>query len=134
VGDSLEELRKKFIVEEKINEKKLSEYVQRSLNFGKVSIDGGIIIEKEGMSTKDQIGLALIMRFLANHLEKEIPAEVNVKELSLSLSIPEDQVVARLAELKEDKIAIRVNKGVYKANPLQIGKFLEDVEKKYGAK
>ena len=130
----MEELRKKFIVEEKINEKKLSEYVQRSLNFGKVSIDGGIIIEKEGMSTKDQIGLALIMRFLANHLEKEIPAEVNVKELSLSLSIPEDQVVARLAELKEDKIAIRVNKGVYKANPLQIGKFLEDVEKKYGAK
>jgi len=86
------------------------------------------------MSTKDQIGLALIMRFLANRLKEEIPAEVNVKELSQCLNIPKDQVVARLADLKEEKIAIRSDKGVYKANLLQIGKFLENMENKYGAK
>ena len=130
----MEELRRKFIVEEKMDEKRLSLYVEKCLQFGKVSIDGEIIIERENMSTKDQIGLALIMRFLANRLKEEIPAEVNVKELSQCLSIPKDQVVARLADLKEEKIAIRLDKGVYKANLLQIGKFLENMENKYGAK
>lgn len=126
-----EELRKKFIVEEKLDEKRISEYVERTLRFGKVSIDGGIIIEMD-MPTKDKVGLALIMRFLANHLEKGISAEVTVKELSQFLDIPEDQVVARLTELVEDKIAIRVDKGVYRANSLQIGRFLDYLENKYG--
>ncbi|MGQ9539441.1 MAG: hypothetical protein ACUVTE_07730 [Candidatus Bathycorpusculaceae bacterium] len=88
--------------------KRISGHVERILRFGKVSIDGGIIIEMD-MPTKDKVGLALIMRFLANHLEKGISAEVTVKELSQFLDIPEDQVVARLAELVEDKIAIRVH-------------------------
>ena len=128
----MEELRKKFIVEEKLNEKRLSEYIERALQFGKVSLDGGIIIEKEGMSTKYQIGLALIARFLANHLEKSISAEVNFKDIAQCLGIPEDQVVARLADLTKDRIAIRVGRGVYKANPSQIGRFLRDLESKYG--
>ncbi|MEM0314370.1 MAG: hypothetical protein QXQ41_07480 [Candidatus Bathyarchaeia archaeon] len=127
----MEELRKKFIVEEKIDEKKISEYVERSLKFGKVSIDGDVFIEKEGMTTKDQVGLALIMRFLANRLEKNIPAEMNVDELSQFLNIPEDQVAARLVDLTKEKIAVRVDKGVYRANSLRIGKFLDYLESKY---
>ena len=127
----LEELRKKFIVEEKVDEKKISEYIELALKFGKVSIDGSVIIEKEDMVTKDQVGLALIMRFLANRLEKEISAEVTAKELSQSLNIPEEQVAARLAELTKGKVAIRVAKGVYKANPFRIGKFLNYLENKY---
>ncbi|MCX8000383.1 MAG: hypothetical protein N3A69_15760 [Leptospiraceae bacterium] len=83
------------------------------------------------MTTKDQVGLALVMRFLANSLERGIPIEVNAKELSHFLGIPKDQVVARLADLKDEKIAIRVDKGVYKANPAQIGRFLDNLENKY---
>jgi hypothetical protein len=132
MAENMEELRKKFIVEEQLDEKKLSEFIERTLRFGRVSLDGGIIIDKENMSTKDQIGLALVMRFLANRLEKVISAEVNVKDLAQYLGIPEDQVAARLADLKEDKIAIRIDKGVYKANSLQIKKFLDDLENKYG--
>lgn len=127
----MEELRRKFIVEEKLDEKRITEYVQRSLKFGKVSIDGGVIIERGGLSTKDQVGLALVMRFLANCLEKDISAEVSVKELSQNLGVPEDQVAARLADLKDEKMAIRVDKGVYKVNPTQIGKFLDSLENKY---
>lgn len=119
------------MVEERLDEKRITEYVERSLKFGKVSIDGGIIIEKEGLTTKDQVGLAVVMRFLANRLEKEISAEVNAKELSQILGIPEDQVTARLADLKDEKIAIRVDKGVYRANPTQIGRFLGYLEGKY---
>jgi len=127
----LEELRKKFIVEEKIDEKRILEYVERSLKFGKVSSDGGVIIEKGGMTTKDQVGLALVMRFLANRLEKEIPAEVNAEELSQFLGIQEDQVSARLVDLTKERFAIRVDKGIYRANPPQIGRFLDYLENKY---
>ncbi|MEM2466567.1 MAG: hypothetical protein QXZ47_04650 [Candidatus Bathyarchaeia archaeon] len=127
----MEELRKKFIVEEKLDEKMITEYIERSLRFGKVSIDGGVIIEKEGMATKDQIGLAVVMRFLANRLEKGISAEVNTKELSQNLGIPEDQVAARLADLRDEGVVIRVDKGVYRVNPTRIGRFLDYLEDKY---
>lgn len=127
----MEELRKKFIVEEKLDEKMITEYIERSLRFGKVSIDGGVIIEKEGMATKDQIGLAIVMRFLANRLEKGISAEVNTKELSQNLGIPEDQVAARLADLRDEGVVIRVDKGIYKANPTRVGRFLDYLADKY---
>ncbi|MEM4602165.1 MAG: hypothetical protein QW808_04625 [Desulfurococcaceae archaeon] len=126
----MEELRKKFIVEEKIDEKKIATYIERVLRFGKLSVDGSIIIERK-LSTKDQVGLALIMRYLANHLEKSISAEVRVKELSQSLGIPEDQVTARLVDLNREKLAIRINKGVYKVNPARIENFLNQLESKY---
>jgi len=129
----LEELRNKFIIKEKIDEQTVAKYVERVLKFGKVSIDGSVIIERDDMTTKDQVGLALIMRFLASFLEKEIAADVHAKELSQSLGIPEDQVIARLADLRREKIAIRVEKGVYRANYLQIRKFLDYLEKKYGS-
>ncbi|MEM1566730.1 MAG: hypothetical protein QW510_06600 [Candidatus Bathyarchaeia archaeon] len=131
MGKAMEELRKKFIVEEKLDEKMITEYIERSLRFGKVSIDGGVIIEKEGMATKDQIGLAVVMRFLANRLEKGISAEVNTKELSQNLGIPEDQVAARLADLRDEGVVIRVDKGVYRVNPTRIGRFLDYLEDKY---
>jgi len=131
LGKAMEELRKKFIVEEKLDEKMITEYIERSLRFGKVSIDGGVIIEKEGMATKDQIGLAVVMRFLANRLEKGISAEVNTKELSQNLGIPEDQVAARLADLRDEGVVIRVDKGVYRVNPTRIGRFLDYLEDKY---
>ncbi|MEM3613407.1 MAG: hypothetical protein QXH40_04980 [Candidatus Bathyarchaeia archaeon] len=127
----MEELRRKFIVEEKLDEKMITEYIERSLRFGKVSIDGGVIIEKEGMATKDQIGLAVVMRLLANRLEKGISAEVNTKELSQNLGIPEDQVAARLADLRDEGVVIRVDKGVYRANPTRVGRFLDYLEDKY---
>jgi hypothetical protein len=131
----MEELKKKFIVEEKLEEKKISEYVERVLPFCKISQTGEVIVERKDISSKEKVALALVARFLGNYLQKEVLAEVSVKDLSSFLDIPENQVVARLKELKDkDKIAILVKKGVYKANPLQIGRFLEDLENKYGAK
>ena len=129
-GD-LEELRKKFIVKEKLDEKRIAEYVNRVLRFGKIAIDGDAIIEREDLSTKDKVGLVLIMRLLASHLEKRISAEISVAEVSRMLDLPKDQAAARLAELVEDKIAIRTDKGVYRTNPPKIGKFLDYLESKY---
>ena len=131
MSKNLEELRKKFIVREKLDEKRIVEYVNRTLRFGKVAADGDVIVERENMSTRDKVALALIMRFLANHLEKDISAEISVAEVSRMLNLPKDQAAARLTELVDDKVAVRIERGVYKINPSKIGKFLDYLESKY---
>lgn len=127
----MEELRKKFIIEERIEEKRMAEHIERSLKFGKVSRDGSVIIEKRGLAEKDKVGLVLVMRYLANYLEKEIPSEVTVKEVSKFLSIPEKEANARLADLTKEKIAVRVKRGIYKINLGRIEDFLTYLENKY---
>jgi len=124
----MEELKKKFIVEEKLDEKRVTNYIERILPFCKISKDGLVIIEAKGMTSLQQVKLALVARFLANYLDKNIPAEISSGELSTSLTIPEDQIGARLMELREAKFAISVRKGVHQVNPLQIEKFIGELE------
>jgi hypothetical protein len=128
----LEELRKKFIVEENLEGKKLEEYVKRALPFCKMTKNGEVIIEIENATSTEKLKLALVAKLLASHLDKNISSETNFDNLSKSLDIPRDQVIARLKELKDNKFALRVDKGKYKLNPLKIGKFLSQMEKKYG--
>jgi len=81
------------------------------------------------MISMQQVKLALVARFLANYLEKNIPAGISNKELSTSLNIPEDQIAARLMELRSAKFAIQVRKGLHQVNPLKIEKFIEEIER-----
>ena len=130
----MEELRKKFIVEENLEAKKLAEYVERALPFCKISKNGEVIIEVEKATSTEKVKLALVAKMLASHIESNISSETNFDDLSKSLGIPRDQIKARLKELKDKKFALRVGEGKYKANPLEIGKFLSEMEKKYGEK
>jgi hypothetical protein len=129
----MENLKEKFIVSEKIDEKRINEFVERLLPFCKVTEGGGVIIEKAELTTIEKIKIALTARFLANSLDSEISPEVNGEELSNSLMIPKDQVLARLKELKDEKFAFRVSKGVYKVNPFKIDDLLKSLENKYKA-
>jgi len=127
----MEHLKEKFIVSEKIDEKRIREFIERLLPFCKVTKSGGVIIEKAELTTVEKIGIALAARFLANSLDSEISPEVNGEELSNSLMIPKDQVLARLKELRDEKFAFRVSKGVYKVNPFKIDDLLKSLENKY---
>jgi hypothetical protein len=127
----MENLKERFIVSERIDEKRIKEFVERLLPFCKVTKSGGIIIENLELTTLEKVKVALIARFLANSLDSEISSEVNGEELSNSLMIPKNQVLARLKELKDEKFAFRVSKGVYRVNPLKIEDFLKELENKY---
>lgn len=129
----MEDLKKKFIVEENLEEKKLVGYVERILPFCKISKSGGIILEMHEATALEKVKLALVARFLANHLEGSISPEVNPEELSRNLDIPKDQVYARLKELKDDRFAVTSDKGIYRVNTFEIGKFLDEIEGKYGS-
>lgn len=129
----MEELRKKFIVEEKLDDKRVTNYIQRILPFCKISKDGLLILEVTGITRAQQVKLALVTRFLANHLDKTISAEISNHELSASLNIPRDQIAARLKDLREERFAASVGKGVSQVNPLHIERFileLESIDKK----
>ena len=127
----MENLKEKFIVSEKIDEKRIKEFVKRLLPFCKVTKNGGIIIERADLTNIEKIKVSLVARFLANRLEPGIPPEVTGEELSNSLMIPKNQVLARLKELKDEKFAFRVGKGIYKVNLLRIENFLKSLESKY---
>jgi phage regulator Rha-like protein len=124
----MEELKKKFIVEEKLDEKRVINYTERILPFCKISKDGMVIIENKELKTVQQIQLALVARFLANYLDKNITTEISNKELSNSLNVPENQIAARMKELRESKFVIPVKIGLHQVNPLQIEKFLIELE------
>jgi hypothetical protein len=124
----MEELKKKAIVEEKLDEKRVVNYIERILPFCKISKDGLVILEVKGMTSLQQVKLALVARFLANYLDNNIPPEISNRELSTSLNIPEDQISARLKDLREDKFATPVRKGVSQVNPLQIERFIVELE------
>jgi hypothetical protein len=126
----MENLKEKFIVSEEISEKRIDEFVRRLLPFCKVTKTGGIIVEKAELTSFEKIKVSLVARYLANRLDSEIPSEVNGEELSASLMIPKDQVMARLKEAKDEKFAFRVRKGVYAVNPLRIGVFISSLENK----
>jgi len=124
----MEELKKKFIVEEKLDEKRVANYIERILPYCKISKDGMVIVETKGLIALQQVKLALIARFLANYLDKNIPVGMSNGELSTSLSIPEDQIGARMAELRRDKLAIPVKRGLHQVNPLQIERLIVELE------
>jgi hypothetical protein len=124
----MEELKKKFIVEEKLDEKRVADYIERILPFCKISKDGMVIIETKGLKALHQVKLALVARFLASYLDKNISAGISNGELSNSLSIAEDQIAARMKELREDRFAISVKRGLHQVNPLQIERFILELE------
>jgi len=80
------------------------------------------------MTSLQQVKLALVARFLANYMDNNIPTEISNRELSTSLNIPEDQISARLKDLREDRFATPVRKGVNQVNPLQIERFIVELE------
>jgi hypothetical protein len=124
----MEELKKKFIVEEKMDEKRVANYIERILPFCKISKDGLVIVETKGLKALQQVKLALVARFLANYLDKNIPTGMSNSEFSNSLSIPDDQIAARMKELREAKFAIPVKRGMHQVNPLQIERFIAELE------
>ena len=132
VEDELKSLKSEFIVSADVSKAKISEYIRRIMQFCKVAENGAVIIENEKLTNREKIIVSLIARFLANKIESGIPSDVSAEELSDYLLIPKNQILARLKEAVDEKLAIRVERGIYKINPTKIEKFLEILENKYG--
>jgi len=127
----MEDLKKRFIVEENLEEKKTSGYIERLLPFCKISNSGDILLGEKALTTLEKVKIALVARYLANHIEPSISAEITPEELVTCLDISKEQIFARLKDVRDDKFAHGSGNSGYKVKPLEIGKFLDELEKKY---
>jgi hypothetical protein len=124
----MEELKKKFIVSENLDEEKLKNYIERLLPFCKLSPDGNILVDNRVSTSLKKMKIALVGRFLANRLEPTISAEMTSEEFSAILNIPKDQVYARLKDLRKERFVTVLEKKKYRVQPTEIGKFLNELE------
>lgn len=122
---SKEELREKFIVEEEFKKDQLLDYIEDILDYCKVLKDGEVYIEKNNLTNMDKAGLTVIARYLASQLDEDISEEVSIDTIVESTNIERDQASARAADLVRKNYIKRIERGMYKAIPPSIPRFIK---------
>lgn len=131
----LEELEKEFILNEDIEQEDLRVLISRILKFCRIDNKGFVIIYGKQLRIVDKIFLVLSARHLANKIqikngkEPTISENVGADELEDILREKRAVIFARLKDLKYRGYIIPQGKGVYKAFPHTINKFLTELEK-----
>jgi len=129
-SNNLEELRKRFIVDESEYDKQfLERHLEMTLNYAVITSDGKVIIKSEDIIEKDKVGLIILTRFLGNKLNNEIKETITNNEISEYSRIDEKNVNAYLTKLTKSRDVLRVSKGIYKMNPSKINEFLSSLGK-----
>src|SRR6266705_2126664 len=126
---SIEELRKKFIVDEDAIKSKLEPLVTKALAHCQIDKNGHVLIYDSKLSGREQVMLVLAARLIASELDQNIPAEVSVGELEKDTGLPSNQIRARGNEVIKAKFALSPRAGVYKALPHKIEAFLDGISK-----
>ena len=131
----MEDIKKIFIVDEKeFDNKNIEKFIRKIVDFIKVGKDGKSFIELDSLTNGDKIALIIVARFLANKLDKSIPQEVSLAEISDSLPLPKNTITARLSELTNKRIVKRIGAGKYIAVSYKIEEFVEKIDKKHNKK
>ncbi len=131
----MEDIKKIFIVDEKeFDNKNIEKFIRKIVDFIKVGKDGKTFIELDSLTNGDKIALIIVARFLANKLDKSIPQEVSLAEISDSLPLPKNTITARLSELTNKRIVKRIGAGKYIAVSYKIEEFVEKIDKKHNKK
>ena len=129
--NSLEDLKKSFIVdEESFEEQELTELVGKINQICFLDKLGGIRFRKSGLKDADRIRYFLVARFLANKLDAKISKTVTNREIEDSLKKSKPQVRARLSEIRKSGVMKDVDKNSHEIVPFYVHKIL--LEKKNG--
>jgi len=127
---NLEELKKKFIIDQTEYEKeKVESHLEKALKYGRITTDGRVIL-KNNLTNKEKVGVVLIIRYLANQLDENISKDVSVKEISNYTGIKENQTRARCSDLVGDGVILRVEGNVFRFYPTLIDEFLNNLDQK----
>ncbi|MHA1280537.1 MAG: hypothetical protein ACTSQ8_25550 [Candidatus Helarchaeota archaeon] len=127
-SENLEELRKKFIVDQTEYEKeKLESHLEKVLKYGRITTDGKVIL-KNNLTNKEKVGVVLIIRYLANQLDQNISKEVSVKEISNYTGMKENQTRARCSDLVGEGVILKVEGNVFRFYPTLIDEFLNKIK------
>lgn len=123
---NLEHLKSKFIVDDAIRTR-LEPIISKALSHCVIDKKGHVHITSQGLSSKNQVMLTLAARAIASQLDSTISANVTIRDISISTSLPENQVRARAKDLIEAKFAEAFGQGLYKANFHRVETFLDSI-------
>lgn len=126
---SIEELKKKFIVDDDVLRNRLEAIATKALAHCVVDKQGGVHFNNPKLTAKEKLQLTLAARAIASQMDSGVQAEVSVAELSENCGIPKDQVYARAADLINEKSATSSKKGYYTAVPHKVEALLDSIGK-----
>jgi hypothetical protein len=126
---SIEELKKKFIVDDDVLKNRLEAIATKALAHCVVDKKGTVHFNDPKLTAKEKLKLTLAARAIASQMAPGMRAEVSVGELSDNCGIPKDQVYARAADLINEKSATSPKKGYYTAVPHKVEALLDSIGK-----
>jgi len=128
----LEELKRKFIVDEEEEKKRIEGLLQRILRFARVTKEGFVYFERKNLSQIDRVALVIAARYLGGLLEESISQEVNLEEITIMTGVSKRVASARVADLSKEGLVDNVSRGRYRARGLfAVEKILDLLERKY---
>ena len=126
---SIEELKKKFIVDDDVLRNRLEAIATKALAHCVVDKKGAVHFNNPKLSAKEKVQLTLAARAIASQMDSGVSADVSVAELSENCGIPQNQVYARAADLINEKSATAPKKGYYAAVPHRVEVLLDSIAK-----
>jgi hypothetical protein len=124
---NIEDLKKKFIVDDDVLKTRLEDIVEKALIHCKIDKKGQVLITNSKLSTKDRLCLVLSARAIAAQLDPSISADVTVTDIGTYLGLPTNQVRARGNDAIKAKFAEAPAPGIYRAVPHKIETFLDSI-------
>src|ERR1700722_10127006 len=124
---SIEDLKKKFIVDDDVLKNRLEEIATKALEHCVVDKKGNVHFNGSNLSAREKLSLILAARAIASQMDETIKSDVSMAELTLISGLPEKQITARIAELTKDKLVTSSKKGIYSAVPHKVEALLNSV-------
>lgn len=126
---SIEDLKKKFIVDDDVLRNRLEEIATKALQLCVLDKKGSVHFNNSKLGPRDKLRLTLAARAIASQLDETVSREVSVAELAANSGLPENQVRARAAELVKERFITSPKKGTYAAVAHKVEALLDSVTK-----
>jgi hypothetical protein len=126
---SIEDLKKKFIVDDDVLKDRLEDIATKALEHCVVDKKGNVHFNSSNLSAREKLSLILAARAIASQMDETIKSDVSMAELTLNSGLPEKQITARIAELTKDKLVTSSKKGIYSAVPHKVEALLNSVKR-----
>lgn len=123
-----DDLRKKFIVDEYDVRQDTENLIEKALQYGRVSKNGDIILDKNKLSQDNTVKLSLVLRFLAHGIDETISESIRPTELTKVLGERVESVGSRLSQLAKAGFAKKSGYGKYVVHHYKVDKFLDELD------
>lgn len=129
-NNNVPEYYKELLYDEEEEMRKIINKVKKIINVR--NRDGAIIFiaKKDKLTHSELIGMYLLGKYFAHSLKLQETSNASIDEIAEALKIKPTVARARLADLSDEDIAERTDRGVYRISFAHIDPFLQEILKK----